>query len=219
MKFKINNITVPSTLYLTKPIKKPKKFFLEASLYNLDREGYELLPLEQEYHKVNNQALTTYTVANAVDKDSDGWAAIVQRWIEPDELDSNCYLDHSYCLFRMAYAGEAREQIEEYSKIRPELRKLLAIKPKFGCDFCLDYLGDGEFAELIHVEWDFKTAEEFTIFKTYMENTVKDMDWAIYIKWVLGSKSFWENLYCEEQGNFKAQKFGIEKAFRLVKTF
>jgi hypothetical protein len=219
MKFKINEIVFPETLWLTQPIKENKKYFLQTDLHNLDREGYQLLPIEQAYYEANSIGLTHTKVSNVVDKKADSWFAVTQEWMTLEEASSNYFLDHSFIVFRLGFAGKAREQLEKYSEQRPELRRLLGIKPKMGLDFCVDFIDNLQAVELVHIEWDYKDVSEFQRHKQQLEACITTMDWENHVKWILATQTVWQGMYGDDQGNYKVQKFGMPTAMRLVKTF
>lgn len=201
MNFKIHDIIIPQTLYLTEPIEEVDFTFLKVDLHSLDREGYQLTPLEEQYYAVNKIKLTK------------------QAWIGVIQMDQYYYLDRSYCIFRMGFAGKAKEQLLEWCKIKPELRRLVDLKPKCGLSFCLDYTDSEGALELIHMQWDYETIEGFLKGKVHFEKLVSEKDWSTYLHWIRGTKSIWKNMNAEEQGNFKAQKLGLPIAMRQIKGF
>ena len=217
--FKPNFVEIPAVPVLTKPIEN-EELLLTCQLTQFDREGYELLPIEQEYYKSNNVVLHTEKVLAHESGNSNEWKAFVQKWFEqtpftPDYLK----LDHSFGVVRHAFDGEAKEQIQKYAKKRPELNKLLNIRPKWGTDFCVDYVVENDCFELIHWEWDFIRVEELHNHMMTMEQMVEIAQWDNIINAVRLFRQSTDNFDSEAEGNFKANLFGLPKAFRLYKSF
>lgn len=218
MIFKINEINVPKSLYISSPIPDDEDIFLSTELNNFDREGYQLLPLEQLYYSQNSITLTNTEVANVVNKKESSWFAATQTWITLENAKEGYFLDHAFCLFRLGFEGEAKEQLMRWSEKRPELKRLFNIKPKMGIDFCLDYI-DETAIELLHLEWDYNTVQDFLSDKEKLESQIVSKDWDIYTKWVKDTKEEWVNLDSDNQGNFKSKFFDFNSAMRLLKTF
>lgn len=212
-------VNVTSSPYLTKPIEN-EELLLNCQLTQFDREGYELLPIEQEYYKANNVTLHTEKVLAHESGNADEWQAFVKKWFEPTPTTASYLkLDHSFCVVRYAFDGEAREQILKHAKTRPELNKLLNIRPKYGADFCVDYVTDDDCFELVHWEWDFLYRKDLFAHIVNMEQAVEIAQWDNIIKAVRLLRQSSSYLDSEAEGNFKAALFGLPKAFRLYKTF
>ena len=217
--FSPNIIRVPEVPYLTQPIEN-EELLLTCQLTQFDREGYELLPIEQMYYEANNVTLHTEKVLAHESGNSNEWKAFVQPWFEPSSNESFLYkLDHSFCVVRYAFAGEARAQIQRYTEKRPELTKLLNIRPKWGADFCVDYIAPGESFELIHWEWDFLNVNDLAEHIVKMEKVVANTVWTDILNAVKIFRRNFTSIDAETEGNFKANLFGLPKAFRLYKSF
>ena len=215
-----NTICTPDEPYLTQPI-EDEESLLTCQLTQFDREGYELLPIEQMYYEANNVALHAEKVLAHETGSNDEWKAFVQRWFEPTETYPNHFfkLDHSFCVTRFGFNGEAREQIRKFVEKRPELNKLLNIRPKWGTDFCVDYISADECFELVHWEWDFLDISELAEHIEKMENIVEKTCWSDIVDAVKIFRRNNVSLDSEAEGNYKANLFGLPKAIRLYKTF
>lgn len=214
-----NTLQVPEAPFLTQPIEN-EELLLTCQLTQFDREGYELLPIEQEYYRANDVVLHTEKVLAHESGDADEWKAFVQKWFEPGPAESFLYkLDHSFCVVRYAFSGDARAQIHRYVEKRPELNKLLNIRPKWGADFCVDYVSTDDTFELVHWEWDFLSMHELAEHVENMEKVVEKTRWSDIVDVVKKYRSSYFELDSEAEGNFKAALFGLPKAFRLYKTF
>ena len=214
-----NLIKAPDTPYLTQPI-EDEELLLTCQLTQFDREGYELLPIEQMYYKANNIALHTEKVFAHESGGTDEWKAFLQKWFEPERYESSHFkLDHSFCVVRYAFEGDARKQIQKFVEKRPALNKLLSIRPKWGTDFCVDYITRDECFELIHWEWDFLCVEDLAEHIEKMENIVENTRWFDILNAIEIFRRNYTDIDSETEGNFKANLFGLPKAFRLYKTF
>jgi len=216
--FTPNTIVLPEGLLLTQPIQN-EDTLLTCQLTQFDREGYELLPIEQEYYKANNINLHTEQVFALESGSTEGWQASLQKWFIQEEEHSKYRLDHSFCVMRYGFDGEAKEQLKRLSKFRPELKKLLNIIPKWGTDFCVDYITADECFELVHWEWDFRDVYELDHHVETMEHVVQNTDWESIEDAVRYFNQFNHNVDAEAEGNFKANLFGLPRAIRLYKGF
>ncbi len=218
--FTPNTVKVPEAPYLTQPIEE-EELLLTCQLTQFDREGYELLPIEQEYYMSNGIELHTEKVHAIESGNKDEWKAFAQKWFESAKNCSNDFLklDHSFCVTRYAFNGAARAQIHKYVEKRPELNKLLNIRPKWGTDFCVDYISADECFELVHWEWDFLNVSKLTEHIEKMEKVIENTRWVDIVNTVKIFRNNCAGLDSEAEGNFKANLFGLPKAISLYKTF
>jgi hypothetical protein len=208
----ITNIT------LTTPINWSDTQFQNCQLTQFDREGYELLPIEQEYYKVNGINLHRENVLAHESGQSQAWYARSNQWIRQTQKHPNLYLDHAIVVSRPKFEGQALEQIQEQAKTRRELIKLIHTKAKWGHDFCLDWIDDEGVTEIIHWEWDFQSYEEYETHRKQMEDLIQNHDWTAHAHKILKKYKCATNLTSEEIGDLKASEIGLQKAFRLFKT-
>lgn len=122
-------------------------------------------------------------------------------------------------LTRYAFAGDAREQLEEVKKNRPILQKLLNIKPKWGIDFSLDYVTHNIVMEVIHIEQDFDNVNEAMSAKERLEKIIDNTDWYDGAMRLYQRKDEWANLSSDDHSDYKAQFFGWARAFDNRKVF
>lgn len=203
--FNINNIKLfPPDTSFTEAIEDS---ILEVCrLDNFDREGFELLPVEQAYYEQSGIGLTFKPVFAKESGDSDGWSAAIVPWItEPDSdlYDSkHIFLDHSYICQAFEPSLSALEQLKSYLNIQPQLAKLIYAKGKYGLDFCVDWIDDDGVFEIIHIEWDFYKIEfeDFVRCKGQFERLIEYM-----------SESDWEHLGKESKKLQLSEEYGADE--------
>jgi len=203
---------------LSEPISDSEEIFMKYELDNFDREGYELLPIEQEFYKANNIGLSFKEVYAKESGQENGWFASTQKWITQKQSHPNIYLDHSFCVSRYGYSGKALEQLKHWAIYRPELNRLIYTKPKFGLDFCLDWITPYGVIELSHIEWDFRSYKIFECHRKKFEDIILGVDWFSKAAEIIDRKMEWVFLDAEAQGNWKSKLIGLDTAFNLYKS-
>jgi hypothetical protein len=197
--------------YLTHPI---ERHLVETLPFkDFDKDGYEVpTPLEHLHYEKNGVELN---------REIQYHIAPVQEWYQDlENSEHGLVLDHCMLLTRYAFAGEAREQIQEVCNVnRPILQKLLNIKPKWGIDFSLDYVTHNVVMEVIHIEQDFDNLEEALSAKKRLENIIDNTDWYDGAMRLYQRKHEWINLSSDDHSDYKAQFFGWERAFDNKKVF
>ena len=186
----------------------PSDLLLYEHLDYFDRDGYELTVLERSIH--NHFGITLGHCLNHV--------SVCERWVHQTNKCS-IVLDHSLISHRFSYEGKARKQIEELCKKRPELRKLLAIKPKWGLDFSVDYIDENNCFELVHIEYDSYEYDEIHTAASKLSSLIMNTDYKQLSLILINNKNKWSNLDSNNQSNYKSGIFGFgNKAFSLQKT-
>ena len=172
-----------------------------------DNDGFELSYLEQEYYRENGINLT-----NCLNHSCD------QRvWLE-GEYDG-LKIDHALLLHRWEFNGEAREQLERYKSKFPELNKYLMLKPKWGMDFALEYYYGENVLEVMHFENDYSSFEEAQNAKNYFEQKIQSTDWLDFAQYLLQNRDEWVGLNGMAQNDWKASRWGLNKAEETLKSF
>jgi hypothetical protein len=188
-----------------------------------DQNGYDLTELEKVYSLYNDDDFLAHRIHRF---------AIKKPWYHqvPEAIEGPV-LNHCYLFERKGYAGAAREQLEAWARGHPELgipgcplfQKLLSMKPKWGIDFSMDYVGyDGTegsmiACELFHYEYDCFTFSEAEEAKLRLERVIENTDWNEAAKELIKRKAEWENLSFFEQSDWKCRFFGLpSEKFKMV---
>lgn len=199
-----------SSPFLVTPI---DKILLETLKFkDFDKDGYEVpTPLEYLHYEAQNVELN---------REIQFHIAPASLWFyDQEESEQGLVLDHCMILTRWAFAGEARKQIFEVSQKRPILNKLLNIKPKWGIDFSLDWISHDICIEVIHIEQDFYNIDDATSAKQNLESIIENTDWKQGAKDLIRDKNKWKDLGSDDQSDYKARHFGINRAFDNKKVF
>ena len=175
-----------------------------------DQNGYDLTKLEQLYAVANGENTTKHRDAEHI--------TLRKTWFEDDSPESCPHINHSVMFERKGYSGEALEQLKSWTQYRPHFHKLVAMKPKWGLDFSIDYCDrQGNVFELLHWEFDGFEYNEIADKKANMEEFLLNQDWDDRAKIMLERKEEWHKLGFFEQSEWKTRFFGIDKErFKMV---
>jgi len=178
-------------------------------LHLFDQNGYDLCPLEQIYTKVN---------FGSVKKHRRHRNAIKSNWFVQKPVKEGAHLNHSLMFERKAYAGDALAQLKAWAKDLPLLHKIIAMRPKWGLDFSMDYADrEGNSFEVLHWEWDSFDYEEVMAMKSKLEPKLMSIDWNEAANMLLKRKAEWHGLDFFGQSDYKCNFFGVPKEqFKMV---
>ena len=183
------------------PIKDFTPTGKELDLY--DQNGYDLTEIERLYAQANGVTVQGHRETKHT---------IKQNWFEQEYKTTGAVFNHSLLFERKGYNGEAREQLTKWAKDINLFYKLLAIRPKWGLDFSMDYVDDqGNAIEVLHWEYDGFSYEEIQEKKLINEYKFLKMDWDDVSKQVLARKEEWYNLDFFGQSAWKCDYIGVER--------
>jgi hypothetical protein len=185
-----------------------------------DQNGYDLTELEKLYSLYNKDEYFNHRAHRV---------SIKKPWYHQlPEAIQGPVINHCYLFERKGYTGRALEQLKEWAygteehPGTPLFHKVIAIRPKWGIDFSLDYVGtDGNgnmiACEIFHYEWDSFDYEKAKQMKLMVEKVIETTDWNQAAKEVLARKKEWQDLSFFEQSDWKCKFFGLpSENFKMV---
>ena len=189
---------------------KPIRYIPSAKDVALfDQNGYDLTHLEMQFSFVNDTEVHLHREHRV---------AIKQDWFTQPEKVEGAVLNHSLLFERKGYSGEALEQLRIWAKEIPLFNKIIAIRPKWGLDFSMDYADkEGNAFEVMHWEYDGFSCEEIESIKLEIEQDILNRDWDDAGQCLLKHKSDWHHLGFFEQSDWKCNYFGFPRErFKMV---
>jgi len=131
-------------------------------------------------------------------------------WLVWDKRDG-AHINHSDLFERKGFRSVALEQIQYLAKeSNPMLYKLVKMKPKWGIDISIDYVGEDAVFEVFHYEWDSFNYDAVMDMKSVIENFVLNQDWDDVAKTLWKKKDQWYNLDFFEQTKWRTDFFGLQ---------
>ena len=175
-----------------------------------DKDGFELNRAEQKFYSAMGYPII-YPILNHT-----CWQ---EPWFELVSNDKDLILDHSMFLCRCNYIGDAEQQLKKLKDTVPEADYLLRSRAKWGYDFALDAVRDGETFEVLHVEYDHRDFDQFRNHMLFFEWTVRHTDWHDAADRVWKHRAHWQDLAGFDQNHWKAEfLLGWKKAEYTEKT-
>jgi hypothetical protein len=195
--------------YWDKPIAKMLFIPTREDLALFDQNGYDLTTLEQHF---------AYGNCVTPKKHRDHISALKQDWFTQDLSNTGPVLNHSLLFERKAYTGEALSELKHWAKKLPLIHKVIAMRPKWGLDFSMDYVDDeGNAFEILHWEWDSFNYEEICAVKDKIEPVLLKINWDQAAQDLIKYKDNWHSLNFFDQSDWKCNFFGIPKEqFKMV---
>ena len=195
--------------YWDQPI---EKLLYQPTIEDLDlfdQNGYDLTPLEQHF---------AYGNRVKPKKHREHLRALKQEWFTQLPRTEGAHLNHSLLFERKGYTGAALEDLKFWARTLPLINKVIALRPKWGLDFSMDYVDrEGRAFEILHWEWDSFVYEEVEQIKTTVEPILLAIDWADAADQILAHKEQWYHLDFFAQSRWKCSYFGIpEERFKMV---
>jgi hypothetical protein len=196
--------------YLGLALGLPEEHYYDLSMDFFDRDGFELNELEQALYRRNNVNIGEQHLNHTANH---------VTWIESDANDDpRIMIDHSCLQQRHDYIGEGREDLQIASNHRRELKKLLAIVPKWGIDFNVDYVGE-TVMELFHIEVDRRSYEDIMDQKYLAERLILRTDWVNVANIFYKRRDQWEHLPADDQIEWKVRYLGWPRVYDTRKVF
>jgi hypothetical protein len=161
-----------------------------------DKDGFELNRAEQKYYRAMGHPIN-YPVLNHT-----CWQ---EPWFELENKQQGLILDHCVFLCRCNYAGYALEQLMALKKTVPTADYLIRSRIKWGYDFALDSVRDGETFEVLHVEYDHTDFSQFSNRMIQFDWIVRHTDWHDAADRIWAQRDKWQHLVGFEQNHWKAK--------------
>jgi hypothetical protein len=195
--------------YWTNPVEKIVYLPTAEDVALFDQNGYDLTDLEKHY---------AYSNWSKPKKHREHRTALKQPWFTQDYTIEGAVLNHSLLFERKGYAGAALEELQHWARKLPLIHKVIAIRPKWGLDFSMDYVDSkGNAFEVLHWEWDSFEYEEIEAVRKTIEPVLKAIDWQDAAQNILAKKDQWHHLDFFAQSAWKCCYFGIpEERFKMV---
>ncbi len=195
--------------FWSKPMDKMVFIPLPEDLDLFDQNGYDLTILEQHFANSNDQEIRSHRAHRQ---------AIKKDWFTQETAKEGAVLNHSLLFERKAYTGEALEQLKYWARDLPLIYKIIAMRPKWGLDFSMDYVDcEGNAFEILHWEWDCFDYQEICAVKQHIEPVLLSIDWPQAAKDLIKYKDKWHKLDFFAQSDWKCDFFGIPKEqFKMV---
>ena len=195
--------------YWSKPIAKLTYIPTIDDIALFDQNGYDLTEIEKHFASSNMAGPDSHRIHRT---------ALKKPWFTQSHTIEGPHLNHSLLFERKGYQGQALEQLTHWAHDLPLLHKIIAMRPKWGLDFSMDYADrDGNAFELLHWEYDGFSYEEIQAIKEQVEPLLLSIDWHDAAEQLLKRKDEWHELDFFAQSDWKCNYFGIAKErFKMV---
>lgn len=195
--------------YWDKPVEKIVYLPTAEDIALFDQNGYDLTDLEKHY---------AYSNWCKPKKHREHRVALKQPWFTQETTIEGPVLNHSLLFERKGYTGAALEELQYWAKTLPLIHKVIALRPKWGLDFSMDYVDrDGNAFEVLHWEWDSFNYDEIETVRKEIEPVLLNINWLQAAQDLLKYKSQWHHLDFFAQSDWKCEFFGIPKErFKMV---
>ena len=160
-----------------------------------DKDGFELNAAERKFYAAMNHPIQHPILNHCC------WQ---EPWFELVSNNLGLILDHSMFLCRCGYSGDALKQLEELRSVIPYADLLIRTRTKWGFDFALDAVRDGEVFEVLHVEYDSYNYDTFCNRMLNFDFTVRHTDWTNAADRVWAQRDQWQHLQGFAQNHWKS---------------
>lgn len=195
--------------YWSNPVAKLVYLPTAEDLDLFDQNGYDLTILEQHF---------AYGNRAEPKKHREHIRALKQDWFIQPQCIEGAHLNHSLLFERKGYSGDALSELKLWAKDLPLIHKIIALRPKWGLDFSMDYVDRrGNAFEVLHWEYDGFDYNEVQTRKIEVEERLLAIDWEDAAQQILKHKDQWHHLEFFEQSDWKCDFFGIPRErFKMV---
>jgi len=209
MKVELTNNSFNPNGVWSKPIDKIEYIPTPSDIVLFDQNGYDLTELEKHYANSNGAKGKQHRSHRT---------ALKEDWFVQPEAIEGAVLNHSLLFERKGYAGEALDELNCWTKQLPLLYKIIALRPKWGLDFSMDYVDrQGNCFEVLHWEYDGFEYEEINTIKLLVQDELEKIDWDDAAIKILKHKDEWHHLDFFSQSDWKCNYFGVPKErFKMV---
>lgn len=209
MKVQLTDNQLDPNGYWSRPVAKVIYIPTVEDIALFDQNGYDLTELEKHFASSNLAGPDSHRCHRT---------ALKKPWFEQSYVTEGAHLNHSLLFERKGYEGDALLQLKMWAQDLPLLHKVIAMRPKWGLDFSMDYADrQGNAFELLHWEYDGFDYEEIQQVKELVEPILQSIDWRDAATQLLKRKSEWHHLDFFQQSDWKCDYFGIAKErFKMV---
>lgn len=195
--------------YWDKPVEKIVFIPTAEDVALFDQNGFDLTNLEKHY---------AYSNWSKPKKHREHRTALKESWFEQTHSIEGAVLNHSVLFERKGYTGEALNELRRWANELPLIHKVIALKPKWGLDFSMDWVDrKGNAFEVLHWEWDSFNYNEIEAVRQEVEPVLLSIDWQDAGLKILAQKDQWHHLDFFAQSDWKCEYFGIPKErFKMV---
>jgi hypothetical protein len=190
---------------------KSVDLLLSKDFLYYDKTGFELNLAEQKFYQAMSHPINNSIAYHTC------WQ---EPWLELETENTSLILDHCMFLCRCKYVDDAFEQLHSLQDIIPQAKLLIKTITKWGYDFSLDAVVNGEIFDVLHVEYDHRDYDTFNESIEKFETFVQQTDWYDVAKKIYYHKSEWQGLGDFDQDDWKSKYLlGWPQAVNIIKTF
>jgi len=227
MKYKCHSPILKEENHIVdKPLSKElADVLLKTGQCHIDHEGFDLNEIERGYYEANNVLIYHDDTWYKDGGKENGTTTILQPWyVQTGAIDEdNLIIDHSHYVFKYPIRGEAKEQVLQYAKERPELYRLVSTNYKCGLDLCIDYMNPESYTiePILHIEWDYNNTHELLQKALEVERVINNPNsWKDVIPTILRYNKIARTKQIDAfiQADTRAGVLLGEKAYKLIPT-
>jgi hypothetical protein len=173
------------------------------SISGFDKVGYHLTKLEMEYAFING---SNTNLRRSTDR-----YVVSSGWFSQDDTDRGAVLGSALLLERKGYDATARKQLSTWCDARPIFHKLLNIKPRWGFEFSMDWIGnDGATFEILHYEFHGTDLDMVDDLRKQTESKLNGVDWHDAAATVMRRTDAWKHRDLASQRHLKCELLGFK---------